>query len=277
MEIKRPLVRYHGGKWKLADWIIGHMPRHRFYVEPFGGGGSVLLKKPRSYAEVYNDLDSEMVNLFTVVRDRGAELIQAVELTPYSREEFDRSYEPSEDPLEQARRTVTRSFQGFGSVAACGAKTGFRSNSNRSGTTPAHDWRNYPSCITSIIDRLRGVVLENKDAVEVMRQHDTEETLHYVDPPYVWSTRSTGNPYCKKGYKYELSDNDHVKLADELKSLKGRVLLSGYDCDLYRSLYPNWFIIHKKTHADGALDRTEVLWLSPNCPPPMSLFRETAA
>lgn len=101
----------------LAPRIIEHFPEHRCYVEPFGGGGSVLLRKPRSYAEVYNDLDGEIVNLFTVARDRGDELVRLLELTPFSRDEFQQSYEPTDDPLEQARRTIARSFMGFGSNA----------------------------------------------------------------------------------------------------------------------------------------------------------------
>src|SRR5574337_272680 len=92
---KRPLLRYHGGKWKLAPWILRHLPPHRVYVEPFGGGASVLLQKPRSYAEVYNDLDGEVVNLFIMARERGEELAQAIELTPFAREEFELSYRPA--------------------------------------------------------------------------------------------------------------------------------------------------------------------------------------
>lgn len=88
----RPIVRYFGGKWKLAPWIIQHLPQHRVYVEPFGGGGSVLLRKPRSYAEVYNDLDGEIVNLFLIARDHGQELQQKLELTPFARDEFNGSF-----------------------------------------------------------------------------------------------------------------------------------------------------------------------------------------
>ncbi|WP_188258438.1 DNA adenine methylase, partial [Pseudomonas aeruginosa] len=173
------LLRYHGGKWKLAPWIISHMAEHKTYVEPFGGGGSVLIRKPRAYAEVYNDLDGDVVNLFRVARDRGEELRQALALTPFARGEFDISYDETTDTLERARRMIVRSFQGFGSAAASGERTGFRSSSSRSGTSPAMDWRNYPDALSAIIDRLQGVVIENRDAMEVMAHHDRPTTLHY--------------------------------------------------------------------------------------------------
>lgn len=259
---RRPIIRYHGGKWKLAPWIIQNLPPHHTYVEPYGGGGSVLLRKPRSYAEVYNDLDQEVVNLFTMARDRGAELRRALELTPFARVEFDLSYQPSADPLEQARRTVVRAFQGFGSAAATGERSGFRSTSARSGTTPAHDWRNYPEAFASIIDRLRGVVIENRDALAVIEHHDRPGTLHYVDPPYVHSTRAPGNPHCKKGYRFEMSDDQHVALAGVLRSLRGMVVLSGYPSPLYEKLYADWTQVERPAMADGARPRTECLWLN---------------
>lgn len=259
----RPVVRYHGGKWKLADWIISQFPRHRVYVEPFGGGGSVLLKKPRSYAEVYNDLDGEIVNVFRVLRDRGEELRRALELTPFSREEFKESYTKHDDPLERARRTVLRGFQGFGSAAACGQVSGFRANSNRSGTTPAHDWRNYPNHIPALVERLRGVVIESRDAVEVIKHQDGPDTLHYVDPPYVHSTRSVGVDK-RKAYRHEMTDAQHRALAEVLRGTKGAVVLSGYRCDLYDELYGDWQRVDRAAMADGARKRIECLWLSPN-------------
>lgn len=271
---KRPLLRYHGGKWKLAPWILRHLPPHRVYVEPFGGGASVLLQKPRSYAEVYNDLDGEVVNLFKVARERGEELAQAVELTPFARLEFAGAYEPDGDPLEQARRTLVRSFMGFGSAGASGQTTGFRANSNRSGTTPAHDWMNYPDCLRMVIQRLRGVVIENRDAVQVMLAHDCEEAVHYVDPPYVHSTRQlrTRAP----AYKHEMDDQQHKVLAEHLAGLCGKVVVSGYRCPLYDHLFQGWQRIDAAAHADGARDRVESLWLSPNCPS-AGLFDSMAA
>ena len=259
----RPLVRYHGGKWMLAPWIISHFPPHRTYVEPFGGGGSVLLRKPRSYAEVYNDLDGEIVNLFTMARERGEELAKLCELTPFARVEFTQSYEPTDDRLEQARRTLARSFMGFGSNSHTKA-TGFRANSNRSGTTPAHDWMNYPDALRITIQRLRGIVIENRDAVKCMTQHDTPETLHYADPPYVMSTRSDGHG----DYSHEMTDADHEALASALRGLSGMVIVSGYRCDMYDSLYAGWKRIDKAANADGAAKRIESLWLSPRIKAP---------
>jgi DNA adenine methylase len=168
----RPVLRYHGGKWMLADWIISHFPKHRIYVEPYGGAGSVLLQKSRCYAEVYNDLDAEIVNVFRVMRDsEQANLLRSqLELTPFSRIEYRLSFQVCDDPIEQARRSIMRSMMGFGSNALCReVKSGFRANSNRRGTTPARDWVNYPSLVDSFVERLRGVVIENKRAAEIIK------------------------------------------------------------------------------------------------------------
>ena len=252
----RPILRWHGGKWLLAPWIIQHFPQHKVYVEPFGGAASVLMRKPRAYAEIYADLDGEVVNLFRVARDHGAVLRNALKLTPFARDEFIGSYAPANDPIEQARRTVVRSFMGFGSNAH-NRKTGFRANSNRSGTTPAGDWRNYPDCLDFLIERLRGVVIENRDAREIMAAHDSSETLHYVDPPYVSSTRDKGHDY-----RFEMNDCDHIELHKFLVGLKGFVVLSGYHSDLYDGLYKGWHRVERNALADGASPRVEVLWLN---------------
>lgn len=253
---QRPILRWHGGKWILARWIISHLPAHRTYVEPFGGAASVLLRKPVSHAEILNDLDSEVVNLFRVTRERGLDLRRQLELTPFSREEFRLSHQKSDDPLEQARRTVVRSFMGFGSNAH-GRVTGFRANSDRSGTTPARDWRNYPDALWAIIDRLRGVCIECRDAVLVMRAHDSRDTVHYVDPPYVPGTRNPG-----RDYRHEMTVAQHRQLLEVLKSLQGTVVLSGYPNPLYDHALKGWRRVQRPALADGARKRTEVLWIS---------------
>lgn len=261
---QRPILRYHGGKWLLAAWIIENLPPHRIYVEPFGGAASVLLRKPRSYGEVYNDLDGEIVNVFSMVRDCGEDLAEKLRRTPFARDEYRLSFERCEDPIEQARRTIIRSFMGFGSNALCReVKSGFRSCSNRSGTTPAGDWRNYPEVLQYTIERLRGVVIENRDAQDVMLAHDTEKTVHYCDPPYVHETRSSA-AHGHHGYSYEMNDADHEDLGRFLRTLSGMVVVSGYRCDLYDRLYDGWHLVEKNALADGARPRVECLWISPN-------------
>lgn len=255
----RPVLRWHGGKWLLAPWIIGHFGPHRIYVEPFGGAGSVLIRKPRAYAEIYNDLDGDVVNLFRVLRGPDAcALIRAVQLTPFARGEFEVAYGDASEPVERARRLIARSFMGFGSNGHA-RSTGFRATSNRSGTTPAHDWANYPDALAAIVDRLRGCVIENKDAKAVMAQHDGAQTLHYVDPPYVFDTRAD----LSKDYAHELSDDDHRTLLSFLTTLSGMVVLSGYPSPIYDDALPGWRRIERAALADGAKPRTEVLWLNP--------------
>jgi DNA adenine methylase len=269
--IARPVLRYHGGKFgnkgRVAEKIIASFPPHRVYVEPFGGGGSVLLRKPRSYAEVYNDKWDIVVNVFSVLRDRelSEQLESALRLTPFSRSEFQRcghdEMSAVTDPVEKARRTIFRSFAGFGSASTNGAhSTGFRSNSNRSGTTPAHDWANYPDYIKHFTARLRGVVIENRNAVDVIAHHDSAETLFYVDPPYVHSTRNMqrGNA----AYACEMTDDDHRKLAATLNAAVGMAVLSGYESALYDELYGSWEKTKFAALADGARKRTECLWFN---------------
>jgi len=263
--VTRPVLRWHGGKWLLAPWIIDHFPDHRVYVEPFGGAASVLMRKQRSYAEVYNDLDNEVVNLFEVLRgSRASELVEMLRLTPFASSEFFTAYDLHEDPVERARRTVVRAFMGFGSNGVH-QKTGFRANSNRSGTTPAHDWVNYPESLAATVERLRGVVVLNRDAKEVMATHDGAETLHYVDPPYVHETRSG----CAD-YAHEMTDTDHAELLAFLCTLKGKIILSGYPAEMYDAALPGWRRVQRKAMADGAKERTEVLWM--NFEDEMSLF-----
>lgn len=261
----RPVLRWYGGKWMLARWVIAHFPRHRVYVEPFGGAASVLLRKPRSHAEIYNDLDDYVVGLFRVLQndETSAELIKRLRLTPFARCEFELARDldaAAGDPVELARRLVILSFMGFGSAAHNGRLTGFRSNSTRRGATPADDWVSYPEALPALIERLRGVVIEHRDALTVMAAHDGADTLHYVDPPYMPDTRSPGN-----AYRHELDIAGHERLIGELQRLRGAVVLSGYPCPLYDRALADWSRVETTAFADGARPRTEVLWLNPAC------------
>jgi DNA adenine methylase len=272
-EPTRPVLRYHGGKWRLAPWIISHFPTHRVYVEPYGGGASVLVRKARAYAEIYNDLDGEVVGLFKVIRERGEELVHAIELTPYSRADFELSFIHAADPIEQARRTIVRSFMGFGGNLTrpnrdqTPQRTGWRRYSCvKRRSTPAGDWRNWPAALVDLIERLRGVFIENRDALQSMREHDTPETLHYVDPPYVHATRGFSAGGSHRGYRFEMNDDDHRAMGAVLHALSGMVAVSGYACRLYDvDLFAGWERLERQHVADGARARTEVLWLNHAC------------
>ncbi|SFG09332.1 DNA adenine methylase [Novosphingobium sp. CF614] len=266
----RPILRWHGGKWLLAPWIISHFPPHRVYIEPYGGAWSVGFRKPRASAEVWNDLDGELVNLFRVLRDpvHAGNLVAALRLTPFAREEFIAAYEPSTCAIERARRLIVRSFMGHGSDGASGQyRTGFRANSNRAGSTPAVDWTNLPDSLHLAVSRLRGVIIESRPALQVMTSHDGPETLHYVDPPYLHETRARTHRRADNGgvYRHELTDDEHLDLLAFLNGLKGMVVLSGYPSRIYDNALPGWTRIDISARADGALPRTESIWLNPAC------------
>lgn len=263
--IRRPVLRYHGGKWKLAPWIIGHFPEHKIFVEAFSGAASILLRKRRVHTEVISDLDGEIVNVFRVLRDpcRARELIRLLSFTPYSRAEYQDSYLTDGDPVEQARRTIVRSYMGYGSVGAT-SWSGFRSGSRLSGTSAAGDWARLPAALEAVVERLRGVTIENRPAREVLTQYDSPVTLHYADPPYLLSTRNVHSA-SNSVYRYEMSENDHRELAATLHRLRGMVVISGYASELYdEELFVGWQRFTTAARADSGAERTEVIWVSPN-------------
>ncbi|MDK1847666.1 MULTISPECIES: DNA adenine methylase [unclassified Klebsiella] len=265
--IKHPAIRYHGGKFRLASWIISHFPEHRCYVEPFGGGASVLLKKEPSEAEVYNDLDGDVVNLFRVLRDSKAaqNLIDACALTPYARAEFNCAYENSDNPIEQARRLIVRATMGFGSAGATKGKTGFRLDTKRNSATAQRIWARQPDNLAAVASRFSGVLIENRNAIQCMRDHDTASTLHFVDPPYVHETRVETAK--NSAYRYEMTNEEHVELLNAVKQLQGAVIICGYDSKLYNDSLIEWKKVTRTTAANGfsgSVQRTECLWINPN-------------
>jgi DNA adenine methylase len=259
--MNRPILRWFGGKFLLAPWIISHFPKHRIYVEPFGGAASVLMQKERTYAEVYNDLDDSVYSLFKVMSrlETCQDLRLQLEQTPFSRREFVLAHDYHPDPVESARRLIIRSFMGFGSDSAADfeKKTGFRNNSSRSGTTPAHDWVNYAKELPKFMARLKGVVIENRDAIELIKQLDHKDALFYCDPPYPHDTRSV-----KHGYRFEMVNHDHESLLKTLMDIDGAAVVSGYANPMYDKILKGWKRVEKGSYADGAKKRIEVLWIN---------------
>lgn len=264
----RPIMRYHGSKFRLAKWIISFFPPHNIYVEPYGGAAGVFIQKPKSKSEVYNDLDERISNVFKVLQNKklSDELKRLLLVTPYSRREFEGALEETNDIVETARKTIIRGQMGFGSAGSTKPYTGFRIDSARSYVTAAHLWAEYPASIAAFCERFQGVIIENRNALKVLENHDTNETLFYLDPPYVHSTRAITSG--QKYYRHEMKDADHEKLLMMLLKMKGFVVLSGYDNDMYNDMLPNWKKHSTKSRISaqrGSTVRTEFVWLNPAC------------
>ncbi len=259
-EIKRPALRYHGGKWRVGNWVIEHFPMHDCYVEAFGGGASVLLQKLPAVHEVYNDLSCTVVNFFRVLREYPEKLINAIELTPYSRREHQLAWQHSEDPIESARRFYVRSWQSFGTATSKTANdTGWRTQKSTSRASAIKSF-NDTAHLWDIAARFKIVQIEQDEASKIIVRYDTPSTLFYFDPPYLYSTRGDK---AGRAYHHEMTDAQHIALAEQIKSVKGMVIISGYESPLYDDLYRGWDVVKKETRDINSNVQTEVLWLSP--------------
>lgn len=266
--IKRPALRYLGAKFLLAPWIVSFFPARDLYVEPYGGSASVLLRMQRASAEIYNDLDDDLVNLFRVLQDpeKSERLLQLLALTPFARTEWKLAYKATKDPVEKARRLLIRSFMGHSSIASRADRTtGFRPTNLMANTEPAVGWNNYPPALRQVIQRFGTVAIESIPAEELILQRDGPRTLFYVDPPYVHSTRSQKKQKVSpsNGYRFELDDQDHERLLDILLEVKGMVVLSGYENPIYERMLGGWAKAERPSQTSGGGIKVETLWINP--------------
>jgi len=170
--------------------------------------------------------------------------------------------------VENARRTIIRIFMAFGTTGRRKNRSGFRAAPYRLSNSGVRDWLNYPDALRDFVERMQGVTIEQRPAVEIIRQQDSPETLFYCDPPYPLSTRTAVQwpSHNDRAYVHDMSDEEHRELAEVLHSIKGMAIVSSYPSDLYEELYPDWRRMERVAIADGAKKRTEVLWFSPNVP-----------
>ena len=251
----KSLLKYPGGKWRIAEWIIGYFPEHKVYCEPFFGSGAVFFNKKPCYIETINDVDGNIVNLFKVCREHPAELAAAINLTPFSRDEFVSCYEMAvEDPIERARRTVVRYHQSFGTSNSC--KNSWRNVQTYGGPRCATMWNDLPGTVIECCERLKEAQIENIDAIELIRRYDSPDTLIYCDPPYLQKLRK------RDMYAHEFSDSQHEELLVVLKRSKSKIILSGYDNDLYNKALSDWSTAEIETIAQMGLHRTEKIWFN---------------
>ena len=245
---------YYGGKNSQLGWLLPLLPYNTRYVEPFGGSAAVLLNRERSPIEVYNDLNEDVVNFFRVLREQHDELRDLLYLTPYAKTEFHNSHDPTDDPLEKARRFFVHSRQAFMGMSRTWA-TGFQIRKGWSQMISR--WLGGIDKLEDVVTRLTGVLIECRPALKVIENYDCSDTVQYLDPPYMLETRTA-----KEGYTFELERQDHVELLELVLSCDSKFAISGYDNDLYNSMLKDWFRFEDKVKqlAGPRGFRQEILW-----------------
>ena len=248
------ILNYPGAKWGMAEEIVSLMPPHRSYLEPFFGSGAVLFNKPPSAIETVNDIDGDIVNFFTVLREQPEELARLIELTPYARDVFDDAHHNrGTEQLDRAYRFAIRSKMGHGFKTY--QKTGFKIDRYARERSYCVDcWNSLPEGLRNAAGRLKEVQIENRPALDIIRRFNFDNVLIYADPPYLLDTRGG------KQYRHEMAEQDHVELLSALLEHKGPVILSGYPSELYDRELNGWSRITRKAYNQNADQRTEVLW-----------------
>lgn len=263
----KAVIKYPGSKWNLARWIINFFPGHHSYLEPFFGSGAVLFNKPRSNIETVNDLDGNVVNLFTCIREDPEKLARMIYYTPYSREVYEKAYTAApKDKYESALYFYIRCNMGHG-FRTTGEKVGWKNDvQGRERAYAARDWCKLPEKIMEAAGRLRGVQIEHRPAVGLIQRFNYPNVLVYADPPYMLDTRHG------KQYRCEMEGRDHEELLDVLLGHKGPVLLSGYDSPLYNGRLRQWHREEMVSYTQVRTKKKEILWMNFEPKGQMELF-----
>lgn len=253
----KAILKYPGSKWGLAKWIISFFPEHHSYLEPFFGSGAVLFHKSRSHIETVNDLDGAVVNLFACIRTDPERLARLIYYTPYSRQVYNAAFDAEipADPFQWAAQFYIKLNQGHG-FRTNGQKVGWKNDvQGRERAYAAADWVKLPERILQVAERLRGVQIENMDAVELIGRFNYKNVLIYCDPPYVLQTRHG------KQYRCEMDDSQHERLLDALEAHKGPVILSGYDSPLCSRRLRGWKRAEAVSYSQVG-SKKEMLWMN---------------
>lgn len=261
----RIVFGWYGGKFSHLDWLLPLLPTCHHYCEPFSGSAAVLLNRAPSPVETYNDIDGDVVTFFRVLRDHHEDLIRAIALTPFSREEYHQAiYDSSADitDVERARRFYIKARQtrtGLAQTASLGRWANCKDTSRSGMSGVVSRWLGGVDALDEIARRLIRVQIENRPAVDLIRLYDSAKTLFYCDPPYLHATRGD-----TKAYGFEMDENQHREFAKTVNECVGMVAVSGYDHPLMEQLFPagRWFKsmgLDKTIHSTKST-RQEVLW-----------------
>lgn len=256
----RSVLKYPGSKWRIAKWIVSRIPNHHSYVEPFFGSGAILLNKAPSAIETVNDLDFNVCNLFRCIQTDSQRLASIVAMIPYSRSEYDETYNlniEETDSFKKAARFLVQCWQGHG-FRTNGYKVGWKSDvQGRENMYAVYNWYRLPEWIIGIVDRLKQVQIENQPATEVIKRFWYPNVFLYLDPPYLLGTRTA------KQYKYEMTDQDHRDLLQLIKQFPGKVMISGYENEMYNLFLDGWVKESTKGYVEyNGADKKEVIWMN---------------
>lgn len=259
----KAIFRYPGSKWSLAEWIIDHFPEEyekMVYLEPFLGSGAVFFNKKPGVVETINDLDSDVVNLFQVLREHPQKLRRALALTPYSREEYELSYRPTDEPVEKARRFMVRTNQAIG--AKMGHRCGWRNHKQVKLGGTACKWGGITNTIDQAAARLRGtttnlVQIEHTDALKLIERYNNSDVLMYIDPPYLRSTRKSG-----RLYRHEMDNSQHLELLEQIKESRAKIIISGYPSELYDEVLQGWYRDGARSQTTSTAMAEEMIWMN---------------
>lgn len=271
-EIYQPKERFiafgwYGGKFSHLKWLLPLLPKTHHFCDVFAGSASVLLNRPPSPVETYNDLDGDVVNFFRVLRDFPEELSRAIALTPFSREEFfyaTTAAERQENAISRARFFYVKARQtrtGMAQASSLGRWANCKQTSRSGMAGSTSRWLTATPKLSAIADRLLRVQIENRPALDLLKTYDHKDTLFYCDPPYLHETRGDD-----KIYAHEMSKEDHRDFLEVVQTLAGKVAISGYNSKLYSAhlKQPKWTKIEAPTRTchSSKTPRTEILWVN---------------
>lgn len=264
----KAVMKYPGSKWSIADWIIQFFPEHHSYVEPFFGSGAVLFNKPRSNIETVNDLDDNVVNLFEWIKKDPEKLVHEIYYTPYARKVYDDAFASvPEDSLQKAVNFYIRLNMGHG-FRTNGEKVGWKNDvQGRERAYAEQNWCHLPEKIMQAAERLRGVQIENRSALDVIQRFNYKNVLLYLDPPYMPDVRHG------KQYRHEMYDEkSHERLLEAAREHKGPVLISGYETELYNDMLAGWHREETTCYSQVCSKKKEILWMNFEPAVQISLF-----
>lgn len=265
----RCVLKYPGSKWNIAEQLKELIPPHHSYVEPYFGSGALLFSKQPSDIETVNDLDSDVTNLFKCIQQDSERLARLVMTIPFSREEYDKQF--SQDfsgyasRYQQAAGFLVKCWQGHGFRTNC--KVGWKNDVvGREKAYALWNWYRLPEWIIEITERLRMVQIDNRPALEVIQRFNYPNVFQYIDPPYLLGTRQG------KQYKYEMTDADHEELLKTILQSQAKIMISGYDSEMYNKYLKDWNRAEIKSCAENGKKRIEVVWMNYKTAKQLTIF-----